>query len=118
MNGSRVSLRGAVGVEGRTFDARTADLLGIAELVETSDWRPELRRSCELFALLADCEGNGWPDERRGATYRTLGHIARRVGMHTDQRRRWFDACREFGLTQRHAGHIIARLDDRDEAES
>jgi hypothetical protein len=111
---NRVSLRAAAGVEGRTLDSHTADLLGIAELVETSDWRPELRRSCELFALLGDCEENRWPDEWRGATYRTLGYIAHRVGMNAGQRRQWFAACNDFGLTERHAGHIIARLDDRE----
>ncbi len=66
----------------------------------------------DLFVLRRDCVAQGWPQEEQGATYRTLGYISHRVGMNTGECRCWFELCRDLGLTQRHAGHIIARLDD------
>lgn len=66
----------------------------------------------ELLALLADCEPDpdGYPTS--GATYRQLALIGHTVGMDYDQRRGWYDVAETIGLTHRHAGHIIARIQD------
>lgn len=101
---------------GRTFDEHTAAIVDRSELL-ADDTRTKARPTRELFALLRDCREQGGifeKHERQGATYRTLGHIARRIGMYTDQRAFWMRECEDLHLTQRHAGHIIARLDDRE----
>lgn len=100
------------------FDSGTASLVRLGEHGETSDTlRPEFRPTCELFLLLGDCVERGGDfarHENQGATYRTLGYIAGVVGMNAEERRCWFETCKVLGLTQRHAGHIITRLQDRE----
>jgi hypothetical protein len=52
------------------------------------------------------------PASRRGATYKMLAFIAHRADMDAQERREWYGIAEELGLTQRHAGHIIARAPD------
>lgn len=70
-----------------------------------------------LLSLLADCKPQIPPthDMRVGATYKMLAYIAHRAGMTSQERQGWYETAQEIGLTQRHAGHIIARLDDIDQ---
>lgn len=48
--------------------------------------------------------------ERRGATYRQLAAIAYTVGMSYSERLEWYRVAESVPLSQRHAGHILARL--------
>lgn len=70
-----------------------------------------LLRSC------ADCypehDGPLSDQQRRGATYKQLATIGHRVGMNAAERAQWYDVCRSVPLSQRHAGHILARLKRR-----
>jgi hypothetical protein len=71
----------------------------------------------ELLELLGDIET---PTEvnasmKQGATYKQLayiGHLAKLDSAAPDARQRWYDEARDIGLTKRHAGHIIARLNE------
>jgi hypothetical protein len=45
-------------------------------------------------------------------TYAQLALIGHMVGMDVPQRRHWYYTAETVGLTQRHAGHIIARIQD------
>jgi hypothetical protein len=69
-----------------------------------------------LLRLLADCyeasEADGTPyrHQHQGATYRSLAAIAHRAGMSKAQRTYWYEICRAIPMSQRHAGHILSRL--------
>lgn len=67
-----------------------------------------------LLELLADCKlvDLDSADFRRGPTYRQLAYIGHRAGLDAGQRAYWYELAEAAGLTQRHAGHIIARLDE------
>ena len=67
-----------------------------------------------LLMMLEDAEPRGTAAETYGPTYKQLAYIAHRVGMTKEQRIGWYRAAEELPLTARHAGHIIARLDDSD----
>lgn len=68
----------------------------------------------EVLGLLADCgeafDGRPFWAQTRGAPYDLLDDLARRSGMTGPQRARWRTICRELGLSERHARHIIGRL--------
>ena len=66
----------------------------------------------ELLELLADCWPTGDPAERVGATYKVLAFVGHRAGFDAAQRAALYAMAERYGLTQRHAAHIIARLDD------
>ena len=68
----------------------------------------------ELLELLADCRPTGDPAERVGATYKMLAFVGHRAGFDAAQRAALYAMAERYGLTQRHAAHIIARLDDAD----
>ncbi len=94
------------------FDRLTLDALDAARGVTPNGDRylpPELG---ELLELLADCRPTGDPAERTGATYKVLAFIGHRAGFDSAQRAALYALAERYGLTQRHAGHIIARLND------
>jgi hypothetical protein len=72
-----------------------------------------------LLRLLADCyeaseaEGTLYRQQMRGATYNQLAYIAHLANMTKPQRTRWYEICRAVPLSQRHAGHIFSRLQER-----
>jgi hypothetical protein len=68
-----------------------------------------------LLALLIDCpadeRGLAAAKQERGTTYKQLGQIARVVDMTKGERLRWYDLARSIPLSEKHASHIIGRLD-------
>lgn len=67
-----------------------------------------------LLRLLADCQsaGSASSDERTGASYRQLAYVAYRARMTKEQRSEWYEIVKRILLSQRHVGHLIARLDE------
>jgi hypothetical protein len=67
-----------------------------------------------LLRLLADTlEAEDGPlrvQQHQGATYRQLAAIAHRAGMSKAERVRWYRVCESIPLSQRHAGHILGKL--------
>src|SRR5215210_3802512 len=72
-----------------------------------------------LLRLLEDCYSAGPGDvtlhraQHQGATYRQLAAIAHRAGMSKPERVRWYRVAEAIPLSQRHAGHILSRLQER-----
>lgn len=68
-----------------------------------------------LLALLIDCpadeRGLAAAEQERGAAYKQLGRIARDAGMTEGERVRWYDLARSIPLSEKHASHILGRLD-------
>jgi hypothetical protein len=68
-----------------------------------------------LLALLINCpadeRGRAAAKQERGASYRQLGRIAHDVGMTEGERMRWYELARSIPLSEKHASHIIGRLD-------
>jgi hypothetical protein len=66
-----------------------------------------------LLEMLADCEApplttGAW--EQRGASYKSLAAIGHKVGMTKAERVRWYRIAEAIPLSQRHAGHILSKL--------
>jgi len=66
-----------------------------------------------LLEMLEDCEApplttGAW--EQRGASYKWLAAIGHRVGMTKAERSRWYRIAEAVPLSQRHAGHILSKL--------
>ena len=66
-----------------------------------------------LLEMLADCEApplttGAW--EQRGASYKSLAAIGHRVGMTKAERVQWYSIAEAVPLSQRHAGHILGKL--------
>jgi hypothetical protein len=51
--------------------------------------------------------------QRQGATYKTLAAIGHTVGMSKAERSQWYRVAESVPLSQRHEGHILARLKRR-----
>jgi hypothetical protein len=72
-----------------------------------------------LLRMLRDCYEAGPGDialhrqQNQGATYRTLAAIAHRARMSKPERIQWYRVCESVPISQRHAGHIIERLQER-----
>lgn len=75
-----------------------------------------------LLRLLADCYEAPEADSTlhrqqcQGATYKTLAAIGHRAGMSKPERARWYRIAESIPLSQRHAGHILSRLQRSSEA--
>jgi hypothetical protein len=67
-----------------------------------------------LLRQVADCRPeHGGPlhdQQRRGATYKSLAAIGHRVGMTKAERGQWYRIAETLPLSQRHAGHILSKL--------
>jgi hypothetical protein len=68
-----------------------------------------------LLEMLADCEApplttGAW--EQRGASYKSLADIGHRVGMSKAERVQWYRIAEAVPLSQRHAGHILGKLQE------
>jgi hypothetical protein len=67
-----------------------------------------------LLRQVADCssvgEGLLHDQQRRGASYKSLAAIGHRVGMSKAERVHWYKIAEAVPLSQRHAGHIISKL--------
>jgi hypothetical protein len=69
---------------------------------------------CYLLRLLSGCypvaEGALHNQQSRGASYRSLAAIGHHVGMSKGERIHWYRVAESIPLSQRHAGHILSRL--------
>jgi hypothetical protein len=67
-----------------------------------------------LLRQVADCyPASGGPlydQQRRGASYRSLAAIGHQVGMSKAERVGWYKIAEAIPLSQRHAGHILSKL--------
>ena len=69
-----------------------------------------------VLRLLSDCyEATGadavpYRQQHQGATYKQLAAIAYRAGMSREQRMGWYRISERLPLSQRHAGHILDKL--------
>jgi hypothetical protein len=92
-----------------SFDDLTHRALGVAEEVG-QPFRG-------LLLLLRDCRESEEitlsRQQRQGATYKTLAAIGHAAGMSKTERVRWYRVAERVPLSQRHAGHIMARLKSR-----
>jgi hypothetical protein len=104
--GDRLSFTDADRLGG--FDRLTAHALAVAEEV--------VQPYAELLRLLSDCREAPASDialtrqQRQGATYKTLAAIAHAAGMTKAERTGWYRVAESVPLSQRHAGHIMAKL--------
>jgi hypothetical protein len=93
------------------FERLTRRALSMADEVEGVHAR--------LLLLLVDCYEAGpespslYKAQRAGASYKQLAFLGHLAGMNTRERSEWYRICEEIPLSQRHAGHIIARLQAR-----
>jgi hypothetical protein len=94
-----------------SFDDLTRQALALAENVPAIHGR--------LLLLLIDCYGVGetggvvYRQQHQGATYKQLAAIGHRAGMDKAERVRWYKLAESIPLSQRHAGHILGRLQER-----
>jgi hypothetical protein len=67
-----------------------------------------------LLRQVADCypvsEGPLRAMQTQGATYKSLAAIGHRVGMTKAERAQWYSIAETVPLSQRHAGHILSKL--------
>jgi hypothetical protein len=67
-----------------------------------------------LLRKLADCHpaevGPLRDQQRRGVSYRSLAAIGHQVGMSKEERVHWYRIAEAVPLSQRHAGHILSKL--------
>jgi hypothetical protein len=70
-----------------------------------------------LLRQVADCypaEGGPLRDQqRRGASYKPLAAIGYQVGMGKAERVQWYGIAEAIPLSQRHAGHILSKLQEK-----
>ena len=67
-----------------------------------------------LLRQVADCHpaeaGPLHDQQRRGASYKSLAAIGHQVGMSKAERVQWYSIAEAVPLSQRHAGHILGKL--------
>jgi hypothetical protein len=67
-----------------------------------------------LLRQVADCHpvesGPLYEQQRRGASYKSLAAIGYQVGMSKAERVQWYGIAESIPLSQRHAGHILSKL--------
>jgi hypothetical protein len=69
-----------------------------------------------VLRLLDDCHevaevaGPTYRQQFTGASYRSLAAIAHRAGMTKTERVQWYRICEQIPLAQRHAGHLMMKL--------
>jgi hypothetical protein len=94
----------------QSFDALTR------AAVMYADEQPEPYAS--VLRLLSDCrkalprDVAHYRAQHVGASYKQLALIAHLVKMSTPERRSWYRISESIPLSQRHAGHIISRLQE------
>jgi len=69
-----------------------------------------------VLKLLRDCEeitdptSSLYRQQQEGATYRSVAAVAHRAGMSAQERSGFYRVAESIPLSQRHVGHILARL--------
>jgi len=68
-----------------------------------------------LLSLLEDCWplDGVWREQERGASYKRLAAIGHMAGMEAAERSGWYRVAKSMPLSDRHAGHILSRLERR-----
>jgi hypothetical protein len=66
----------------------------------------EMLTGCNPLAHLAH-------EQERGASYKRLAAAGHMVGMTMSERSRWYRVAESIPLSDRHVGHILARLKRR-----
>jgi hypothetical protein len=91
------------------FDCLTEKILSVADEVPVVYG--------QLLRLLDDCyavdDGSLYYQQTRGATYKQLAAIAHAVAMTKQERSGWYRLCESLPLAQRHAGHLLGKLQHR-----
>ena len=96
-----------------SFADLTAQAVQLADTVEEP--------YAHVLRLLEDCteapedDVAGYRAQHQGASYKQLAYIAHLAGLDRGQRTRWYKVAESIPLAQRHAGHLIARLKEKDE---
>jgi hypothetical protein len=96
-----------------SFDALTRQAVALADEASL----PEVH--ARLLRLLADCRDVGetggvvYRHQHQGASYKLLAAIGHRAGMTKTERTGWYRVCESIPLSQRHAGHILCKLQER-----
>ena len=92
-----------------------AELTRIAVSVADAVGGPYAR----LLRFLGDCYEASqahptlYRQQHHGATYKQLAAIAYKAGMTKQERIQWYRVAESLPLSQRHAGHIIGRLQEK-----
>ena len=89
------------------FDHVTARALRLVREVPA----PFARLLRLLIGLHAERHGRNWWAQQRGASYKQLALIAHKAGLSKAERLEWYRIAESVPLGQRHASHIIGRLD-------
>ncbi len=90
------------------FDRVTARALRLAREVP----EPFARLLRLLVGLHAEKHGRNWYAQQYGASYKQLALIAHKAGLSKAERVEWYRIAESVPLGQRHASHIIARLEE------
>jgi hypothetical protein len=112
---------------------KTGERIDYTEAFQRADSFEALTRAAVLFAdeqpepyasvlrLLSDCHEATPQDvtlyraQHVGASYKQVALIAHLVKMSTQERSRFYRIAESIPLSQRHAGHIISRLQDSED---
>jgi hypothetical protein len=57
-------------------------------------------------------DGTAFRQQHHGATFRSTAYAAHLAGFSDSERLRWYEVASSVPLSQRHMGHIIARLQE------
>jgi hypothetical protein len=91
-----------------SFEDLTRQAVAMAEQVQEP--------YASVLRLLADCRevaevaGPTYRQQFTGASFKSLAAIAHKVSMSYEERQRWYELCASIPLSQRHAGHILSKL--------
>jgi hypothetical protein len=90
------------------FDALTRRALELVDEVDGIFAYPLLLlQDCyEMFSTQME------RNQERGASYKQLAAIGHKLGFTKPQRVRWYRIAESVPLSDRHAGHILGRIDD------
>ena len=96
-----------------SFDALTRQAIALADdtsLPQVYAWLLRLLVDCREVAELG---GVVYRQQNQGAPYKQLAAIGHRAGMVRAERTEWYRIAEGVPLSQRHAGHILGKLQDR-----
>jgi hypothetical protein len=93
-----------------SFAELTAQAVALADTLEEPYGSAlKLLEDCHELAEVA---GIMYRQQHQGASYRSLAAIGHKVGMDKQARSYWYRIAEAIPLSQRHAGHILSKLQD------